>query len=361
MARRIGISNARPVQGCPPQPDERNRPYVASKLRGQVAWLANRAIWVIDTGLQFSHNDFGGRAGNSIIGFQGNGTTETPVTFPNSSENFGPFCCDDTGHGTAVASVAVGAMAGVAKGATVRGIQAYKSEADLIAAVDYVVQNKGAGPNIITMSVIVALSDSTSTPAFQAAVTAATNAGITVVASAGNEAAPACGYLPGAFANVITVGNSDKTDTPDPTSNYGPCLALFAPGVHVTIADTGGSASDGAACTTDSPSGSNSHYCTGSGTSYSAPTVAGIAALYLENNPTANFSTVRAALLKAAASGVIHDPRSGSGSPNLLASAWVPGNSDGQTVSPGNGFPPGNSNALNALAPILNLLLNGKK
>jgi len=37
-ARRIGISNARPVQGCPP-PVARNRPYVASKLRGRVAGL----------------------------------------------------------------------------------------------------------------------------------------------------------------------------------------------------------------------------------------------------------------------------------------------------------------------------------
>jgi hypothetical protein len=35
---RTGISNARPVQGCPP-PVARNRPYVASKLRGRVACL----------------------------------------------------------------------------------------------------------------------------------------------------------------------------------------------------------------------------------------------------------------------------------------------------------------------------------
>jgi hypothetical protein len=34
----IRISNARPVQGCP-QPVARNRPYVASKLRGRVACL----------------------------------------------------------------------------------------------------------------------------------------------------------------------------------------------------------------------------------------------------------------------------------------------------------------------------------
>src|SRR5271170_3289224 len=35
---RIGISNARPVQGCPP-PVARNQPYVASKLRGRVPCL----------------------------------------------------------------------------------------------------------------------------------------------------------------------------------------------------------------------------------------------------------------------------------------------------------------------------------
>lgn len=319
---------------------------------------AGVTIWVLDTGLQYNHNDFGGRAGNSIIGFVDNGMTVTPTTFPNSSAIYGPFCCDDTGHGTAVASVAAGTIAGVAKGATVRGIQAYKTQADLIAGVDYVIQNKSAGPNIINFSVIIDAGDSLA-PTLKQAVTAATNAGITIVSAAGNETASACGYAPGEFVNVINVGNADKTDTPDLTSNYGPCIALFAPGIHVTIAYTGPSVDDHGACIFDSDS--NSRYCTDSGTSYSAPMVAGIAALYLENNPTANFSTVRTALLKAASSGVINDPRSGSGSPNLLASAWVPGNSDGTTVSPGNGVPPGNSNAFNALAPILNLLLNGKK
>src|SRR5271168_4571705 len=37
----IGISNARPVQGCPP-PVARNRPYVEPKLRGRMVGLANR-------------------------------------------------------------------------------------------------------------------------------------------------------------------------------------------------------------------------------------------------------------------------------------------------------------------------------
>jgi hypothetical protein len=39
--QRIGISNARPVQGCP-QP-ARNQPYVASKLRSRAAGLENLA------------------------------------------------------------------------------------------------------------------------------------------------------------------------------------------------------------------------------------------------------------------------------------------------------------------------------
>src|SRR5271167_5016963 len=38
---RIGISNARAVQGCPP-PVARNRPYVEPKLRGRMVCLANR-------------------------------------------------------------------------------------------------------------------------------------------------------------------------------------------------------------------------------------------------------------------------------------------------------------------------------
>src|ERR1700679_3594566 len=38
----IGISNARPVQGCPPPPVARNRPYVEPKLRGCMVCVANR-------------------------------------------------------------------------------------------------------------------------------------------------------------------------------------------------------------------------------------------------------------------------------------------------------------------------------
>ena len=77
-------------------------------------------------------------------------------------------------------------------------------------------------------------------------------------------------------------------------------LDLFAPGVSIT--------SDWRT--------SNTATYTGSGTSFSAPHVAGAAALYLSTHPSAAPATVNAAIVAAATSGLVTS--AGSGSPNKL-------------------------------------------
>ena len=69
----------------------------------------------------------------------------------------------------------------------------------------------------------------------------------------------------------------DKTDTRWTSSNYGKCVSLYAPGVSVLSAmDTSDTAT-----------------MTASGTSMACPHVSGVAALYLQSNPTAQPSEVR--------------------------------------------------------------------
>ena len=89
--------------------------------------------------------------------------------------------------------------------------------------------------------------------------------------------ADACQLSPARLPAGITVAASDKTDTRWTSSNYGTCVDLYAPGVSVLSAmDTSDTAT-----------------MTASGTSMACPHVSGVAALYLQSNPTAQPNEVR--------------------------------------------------------------------
>ena len=89
--------------------------------------------------------------------------------------------------------------------------------------------------------------------------------------------ADACQLSPARLPAGITVAASDKTDTRWTSSNYGSCVDLYAPGVSVLSAmDTSDTAT-----------------MTASGTSMACPHVSGVAALYLQSNPTAQPNEVK--------------------------------------------------------------------
>jgi len=136
------------------------------------------------------------------------------------------------------------------------------------------------------------------------AVRGATTVGVTFVVSAGNDATDVRNQSPARVIEAITVGATDVYDARWPSSNFGPGVDVFAPGVNILSA---GIKSD-----TDSR--------TMSGTSMAAPHVAGIVALYLEGNPT-SVSTVRFVIEDMATPYVVSN--AGSGSPNHFTySRW---------------------------------------
>ena len=269
-------------------------------LNGTYNYTATGAgvrVYVIDTGIRTDHVEFGGRASAGYDAYGGTGQ-------------------DCNGHGTHVAGTAGGSTYGVAKGVTLVGVRVldcsgYGSWSAVIAGVDWVTLNH-VKPAVANMSL-----GGGAYTAVDDAVNNSIAAGVTYAVAAGNDSYDACYYSPARVAAALTVGNSTSSDARASTSNYGSCLDLFAPGTDITSAwHTSSTATN-----------------TISGTSMASPHVAGVAALYLEGNPTAAPATVNSAIINAAYTNKLTNI--GTGSPNRLLNSLVPGNQP--TPPPGGG------------------------
>lgn len=211
-------------------------------------------VYVIDTGIRITHNDFGGRAFSGFDAMQdGNGTN------------------DCQGHGTHVAGTIAGTTWGVAKKANVYAVRVLNclgsgSNSGVIAGVDWVANN-AIKPAVANMSLGGSNSD-----ALDSAVRGAIAKGVFFSVAAGNSRADACTGSPNRVAEAMTVGNVRSTDARSASSNIGPCVDIFAPGSNITSA------------THQDDVGTKRK----SGTSMAAPHVAGAAALILQQNPNAS-------------------------------------------------------------------------
>ncbi|MET9729832.1 S8 family serine peptidase [Streptomyces sp. NPDC006458] len=238
--------------------------------------------YIIDTGVRISHGDFGGRAFNGYDAIDNDNVAQ-----------------DGHGHGTHVAGTVAGNAYGVAKKARVVGVRVLNNSgsgttAQVVAGIDWVAQN-AVKPAVANMS----LGGGADT-ALDNAVRNAITSGVTFAVAAGNETTNASTRSPARVTEAITVGATTSTDAKASYSNYGTVLDLFAPGSSITSAwNTSDTATN-----------------TISGTSMATPHVAGAAALYLADNPTATPAQVSTALVNAATPNVVTSP--GTGSPNRL-------------------------------------------
>lgn len=238
-------------------------------------------VYVIDTGIHTNHVELWGRAHPAFSAIQdGRGSG------------------DCAGHGTHVAATIAGKSYGVAKEAHVYAVRVLNCAGSgltsgVIAGIEWVTANHKK-PAVINMSL-----GGGKSIAVDAAVANAYKAGVTVVVSAGNDAADACNVSPARTPEALTVAASTRSDIRATFSNYGACVDLFAPGQEITSAWIG----------------SSSATKTISGTSMASPHVAGVAALILERLPLLTPEGLTQTLLATVSTNQIQDAR---GTPNRL-------------------------------------------
>lgn len=206
-------------------------------------------------------------------------------------------------HGTHTAGIvaAVGhnaqGLTGVAWGARVLPLRVlgvcggYTS--DTAAAIQWAVGNTVPGvPNNPHPARVISMSfgrSGTCSATYQAAIGAALAAGATVVVSTGNDYARTNITQPANCSGVVAVTAHSRTGVVASYANVGSGTSLSAPGESIHALGNTGSTVPAA----DS-------YSTHAGTSFSAPHVAGVAALLYQIKPTATAAEVKSALMASA-------------------------------------------------------------
>lgn len=221
-------------------------------------------IYVIDSGVRDTHDQFGTRA--SVV-------HEVQTSWPGN---------DCLGHGTEVASAAAGKDWGVAQDATIEAVRIndctpLASKGEAIDGIDWVADN-GTTPSVAVFSFSM---DDNLVHSISDAVADVISAGIAFVGSAGNDNSSSCNIdYQNELSVLVAGGLQENADTKHASSNHGSCVDVFAPGDNIKMA---GKNSDTEVVIKD-------------GTSYAAPMVAGVAAMYLEAYPNDSPSLVHEAV-----------------------------------------------------------------
>lgn len=299
-------------------PNDTNYPsqYHLPQIKAPLGWnvttgAASVVIAIIDSGVCLDHPDLKPNIWtnptpghydpvgmpNDINGWNFVDNNNDPNPKPTGIDVDGDGIADgQVDHGTLVAGTAAAAgndgygCAGVAWGCKIMPLKVFPADnggdvATVIAAINYAVDN---GAKVINLSI-----GGQYTPLFDGPLTAAFNAGVVVVCAGGNSGAdltdaqstwesPVCndGNLSLGENHVIGVGAVDRNDRRASYSNFDSSHSHF-----IDIMAPGDAIYGDAAYFPAFPAFTN-YFQTNSGTSFSSPIIAGLAALLLSHDPT---------------------------------------------------------------------------
>ena len=239
------------IKGIKPQPAQ-ILTWNIDRVDAEISWKISAGdpvkVGVIDTGIDLSHPDL---KDNIKVGYN--------AIYPWKSPN------DDNGHGTHVAGIIAAlnnsiGVVGVGPKIDLYAIKVLNASgsgylSDVIEGLDWAVKN---GMQVVNMS----LGTDQDVQSFHDAIKNAYNAGVTIVAAAGNSGGAVT--YPAAYSEVIAVSATDQNNQIASWSSRGPEVDLAAPGVNIYSTYKG------------------STYKTLSGTSMAAPHVTGAAALVID-------------------------------------------------------------------------------
>ena len=239
-------------------------------------------IYIVDSGVRGTHEQFGGRVLPGIdLGYD----LVTPATND----------CD--GHGTHVSALAAGSSVGVAVQARIVAVRVLDCSgegevSDVVKALRWVRAHHVSGrAAVVNLSLGVDIGDNGD--AIEAEVHRLVDEGVVAVVAAGNgdgaqNPLNACDISPGHRPEVLTVAASTLSDTAASYSNYGPCVDLYAPG------------GDRARAVSSAWIDNDTDYNTEIGTSMAAPLVSGYVAQLAQQQPSLCAAQFNAAVVARA-------------------------------------------------------------
>ncbi|MDF2814280.1 MAG: peptidase [Paenibacillus sp.] len=246
-------------------------PWGVRQIKAPESWSHAKGsrikIGVIDTGIDYMHPDLRGRISRGV-----------------NLIKKGSLPSDDNGHGTHIsgtiaASNSYSGLVGVAPMAMIHPVKAFDHNgtafvSDIILGIDWCVHNR---MHIINMS----FGMRNRSKSLHDAVRNAFAAGISVVASSGNDGRRSQIDYPARFAQTIAVGATTRHKRIAPFSNRGKAIDIYAPGdkIHSTWLER--------------------KYMELSGTSMATSHVSGVIALMLTLKPDLKPKEIKALLRKS--------------------------------------------------------------
>lgn len=267
----VTVSNVK-TQSNPLLQDGRNR-WGAERIESDrfKEYLKNRekntiVVAVVDTGIEMNHPFLKKRIINKGYDFIKNDSVPD----------------DEYMHGTHCSGIIVDNTPDCVKILPIKVFNSSGASTNEIIAmgIDYAIKNK---VDVISMSFGGECREKNGCE-IDKAVQRAIEAGITCVASAGNDHEDAQNFCPAKIKECITVASLNKNDQLSYFSNYGDAIDICAPGENIW----------------SSTIKANDYYEAASGTSMACPFVAAAAAMYLVNNPKLTPAQMMTAIKKTA-------------------------------------------------------------